>query len=148
MTLVTTLLDDEKYQAEELAELYRCRWRIETNLRHLKQTMGMDVLRCKTADGVRKEMLMFAIVYNLVCGVIYQAAGRQGVCPDRISFIDALRWLRNAGPDSELIDLIVNPCRPGRFEPRLVKRRPKKYGLLNKPRKTLRNRLKNKHVAA
>ena len=148
VTLVTTLLDDEKYQAEELAELYRCRWQIETNLRHLKQTMGMDVLRCKTADGVRKEMLMFAIVYNLVCGVIYQAAERQGVCPGRISFIDALRWLRNAGPDSELIDLIVNPCRPGRFEPRVVKRRPKKYRLLNKPRKTLRNRLKNKHVAA
>ena len=148
VTLVTTLLDDEKYQAEELAELYRCRWQIETNLRHLKQTMGMDVLRCKTADGVRKEMLMFAIVYNLVCGVIYDAAERQGVCPGRISFIDALRWLRNAGPGSKLIDLIINPCRPGRFEPRVVKRRPKKYGLLNKPRKTLRNRLKNKHVAA
>jgi|APSaa5957512622_1039677.scaffolds.fasta_scaffold38948_1 hypothetical protein len=148
VTLVTTLLDDEKYHAEELAELYRCRWQIETNLHHLKQTMGMDILRCKTAAGVRKEMLMFAIVYNLVCGVIYNAAERQGVCPGRISFIDALRWLRSAGPGSELIDLIVNPCRPGRFEPRVVKRRPKKYGLLNKPRQTLRNRLKNKQVAA
>ncbi len=148
VTLVTTLLDDETYQAEELAELYRCRWQIETNLRYLKQTMGMDVLRCETADGVRREMLMFAIVYNLVCGVIYDAAERQGVAPDRISFIDALRWLRSSSPGSELIDLIVNPCRPGRFEPRVVKRRPKKYKLLNEPRKILRNRLRNKHVAA
>ncbi len=148
VTLVTTLLDGEKYDAEELAELYRCRWQIETNLRHLKQTMGMDVLRCKTADGVRREMLMFAIVYNLVCGVIYDAAERQGVAPDRISFIDALRWLRSAGSGRELIDLIVNPYRSGRFEPRVVKRRPKKFKLLNKSRKTLRNLLKNKHVAA
>lgn len=148
VTLVTTLLDDEKYQADELAELYRLRWRIETNLRHLKQTMGMDVLRCKTADGVRKEMLMFAIAYNLVCGVTYAAAQRQSVAPDRISFIDALRWLRNVVPGRQLIELITNPYRPGRFEPRVVKRRPKKYGLLNKPRKTLRKQLKNKHVAA
>ena len=59
-------LDDEKYTAEDLAEFYRCRWRIETNLRHLKQTMGMDVLRCQTAGGVRKEMLMFALVSDVI----------------------------------------------------------------------------------
>ena len=146
VTLVTTLLDHEKYTAGDLAELYRCRWQIEVNLRHLKQTMGMDVLRCQTADGVLKEMLMFALVYNLVCCVIYDAARRQGVPADRISFIDALRWLRTYRPGRELIDLIVNPRRVGRFEPRVVKRRPKQYGLMNQPRDVLRNRQRNQHV--
>jgi hypothetical protein len=148
VSLVTTLLDGEKYTAEDLAEFYRCRWRIETNLRHLKQTMGMGVLRCQTAEGVRKEMLMFALVYNLVSCVIYEAAQRQGVTPDRISFIDALRWLRTYSPGKELIELIVNPYRPGRSEPRAVKRRPKPYKLLTEPRQTLRNRLRNQNVAA
>ena len=121
---------------------------IETNLRHLKQTMGMDVLRCQTADGVRKEMLMFALVYNLVCCVIYQAAQRQGVPPDRVSFIDALHWLRTCSPGKELIELIVNAYRPGRCEPRVVKRRPKPYKLMTEPRQTLRNHLRNQNVTA
>ena len=146
VSLVTTLLDDEKYTAKDLAEFYRCRWQIETNLRHLKQTMGMDVLRCQRADGVRKEMLMFALVYNLVCCVIYKAAHRQGVPPDRISFIDALRWLRASSPGDELIELIVNPYRPGRFEPRVVKRRPKAYSLMTEPRYVLRKKLRNQDV--
>jgi len=148
VTLVTTLLDGEKYTAEDLAENYRCRWQIEVNLRHLKQTMGMDVLRCKTPAGVMKEMYMFALVYNLVCCVIYKAAQRQGVPPDRISFIDALRWLQNANAETKLIDLIINPYRPGRFEPRAIKRRPKQYALLNQPRDVLRNRLINTNVTA
>lgn len=148
ITLVTTLLDPDRYCAKELAELYRCRWQIEVNLRHLKQTMGMDVLRCKTPDGVEKELLMFAIVYNLVCAVIYEAAGRQGVRPDRISFVDALRWLRTWQSDKELIPLIVNPVRPGRVEPRVVKRRPKQYKLMTQPRYVLRNRLLEQNDAA
>ncbi|MCP4554145.1 MAG: IS4 family transposase, partial [Herbaspirillum sp.] len=146
--LITTLLDAERYPAEELAELYRCRWQVEVNLRHLKQTMGMDVLRCKTAAGVEKEMLMFAIAYNLVCAVIYDAASRQGVAPDRISFIDALRWLRTWYPGKELIPLVVNPRRRGRYEPRVVKRRPKSYGLMTKPRAVLHNRLTEKRDVA
>ncbi len=91
---------------------------------------------------------MFALVYNLVCGVIYDAAQRQGVPPDRTSFIDALRWLRTYRPGRELIDLIINPRRVGRIDPRVVKRRPKPYGLMNQPREILRNRLRNKDVAA
>jgi len=146
VTLVTTLLDAERYAAEDLAELYRCRWQIEVNLRHIKQTMKMDVLRCKSPEGVRKEMLMFALVYNLVCCVIFEAADRQGVPPDRISFVDALRWLQSWRPGQKLIDLIVNPRRPGRFEPRVVKRRPKQYTLMTEPRQTLRNRLMGKEL--
>ena len=80
--------------------------------------------------------------------MIYDAADRQAVQPDRISFIDALRWLRASSPGQELIDLIINPSRIGRFEPRVVKRRPKQYTLMTKPRKTLRKHLANQYVAA
>ena len=146
--LVTTLLDAQQYRPEDLAELYRCRWQVEVNLRHLKQTMKMDVLRCQSPEGVLKEMMMFTLAYNLVCLVMCQAAQRQGVPPERISFVDALRWLRNWEPMRQLIDLLINPRRPGRVEPRVVKRRPKQYPLMNQPRQILRNRMKEQTVAA
>jgi len=146
--LVTTLLDGQAYPADELAELYRCRWQVEVNLRHLKQTMGMDVLRCKTPDGVRKEMVVFAMAYNLVCAVIYDAAEHQGMPPDRISFVDALRWLRTWESGKKLIILIVNPRRRGRFEPRVVKRRPKQYKRMTEPRDVSRNRMMEQKDAA
>ena len=66
MTLVTTLLDAAAYPADALAELYGTRWRIEENLKSLKQTMKMDVLKCMTVDGVLKELTMYALAYNLV----------------------------------------------------------------------------------
>lgn len=142
ITLVTTLVDAEHYSIDDLADLYCCRWQIEVNLRHIKQTMQMDVLHCQTPDGVRKEMLTFALVYNLVCRVILAAADAQGVPPDRISFVDALRWLRAHQRGAELILLIINPRRSGRFEPRVVKRRPKQYPLMREPRHVLRNKLR------
>jgi len=141
VTLVTTLLDAERYPAKVLAEQYLDRWQIEVNLRDLKITLGMDVLRCKTVDGVIKELWMFMVVYNLVRLVILQAAGCQGVEPDRISFVDALRWLSSGPPGKDLAILTVNPLRPGRVEPRVVKRRPKTYKWMNKPRKELRQKL-------
>ena len=94
VTLVTTLLDAAAYPADALAELYGTRWRIEENLKSLKQTMKMDVLKCMTVDGVLKELTMYALAYNLVRVTMCQAAGRQGVEADRVSFINALRWLR------------------------------------------------------
>jgi hypothetical protein len=90
VTLITTLLDAVQYPATELAQLYGQRWRIETNLRHLKQTMKMDVLRCETTQGVLKELTVFALVYNLVRAVMYEASERQEVSVERISFADAL----------------------------------------------------------
>jgi Transposase DDE domain len=140
ITLVTTLLDPIRYPVEELAQLYFDRWQVEVHLRHLKQTLHLDVLRCKTADGVRKELCMIALVYNLVRLVMVTAAGRQEVDPDRISFIDAWRWLRHARPDEPLADLIVRPKRR-RVEPRVRKRRPKEYPLMNRPRAELRKAL-------
>jgi hypothetical protein len=90
VTLVTTLLDADLYPAQDLAELYGQRWQIETNLRHLKQTMKMDIVHCTTVDGVLKELTVFALVYNLVRAVMQAAAVRQGVPVERISFADAL----------------------------------------------------------
>jgi hypothetical protein len=90
VTLVTTLVDAEQYPAADLAALYGQRWQVETNLRHLKTTMKMDVLHCETVNGVLKELTVFALVYNLVRSVMVAAAERQGVAVDRISFADAL----------------------------------------------------------
>jgi DDE family transposase len=148
VTLATTLLDAELYTSAELAELYRCRWQVETNLRHLKTTMKMDVLHCETVAGVSKELLMFALTYNLVRLVMLEASGRQKVAVERISFIDALRWLREARAGASLPKLVVNPDRPGRAEPRVRKRRPKSYPLMTKPRSELRAKLLKEKKAA
>jgi hypothetical protein len=90
ITLVTTLLDEVAYPAKDLAVLYGQRWQVETNLRHLKQTMKMDVLHCQSVAGVLKELTVFALVYNLVRAVMYEASERQEVPVERISFADAL----------------------------------------------------------
>lgn len=148
VTLATTLYDPERYSVEALAELYPHRWQIELNFRHLKQTLGMDTLRCKSVSGVLKEMWMFVLVYNLVRLVMLKAAERQAVPPDRISFVDALRWLCHARPRETLRELIVNPRRPNRIEPRAVKRRPKEYKRLTVSRSEARKRLKNQQHAA
>jgi hypothetical protein len=148
VTLVTTLLDAELYPLEELAELYRKRWEVEQNLKNLKTTMKMEVLRCETVAGVNKELLMFALVYNLVRLVMLEASRRQAVPVDRISFVDALRWLTEARPGVELPNLVVNPDREGRAEPRVLKRRPKQYDLMTKPRSELRNSQLEQGLAA
>lgn len=148
ITLVTTLLDPVRYPATELAELYRSRWQIEVNFRHLKTTMGLEVLRCQRVAGVLKELHMFAIVYNLVRLVMLEASRRQRVPLQRVSFIDALRWLRHTPPGTPLSDLVINPFRPNRLEPRVLKRRMKKYTLMKKPRQVLRKALLRKKDAA
>ena len=141
ITLTTTLLDAERYPLAELAEQFRRRWEIETNFGHLKTTMKMDVLKCKTVDGVLRELQVFALVYNMVRQVMLEAARRQKVDVERISFIDALRWLQTARPGDDLPSLVVNPHCPNRQEPRVVKRRPKQYSLMNKPRRQLKKEL-------
>jgi hypothetical protein len=148
VTLVTTLLDAEQYTAKDLAKLYGLRWRVETNLKHLKQTLKMDVLRCETVEGVLKELTVFVLIYNLVRRVMCEAGRRQRVPAERISFIDAWRWLRHAHPGDALPELVVNPERPGRAEPRVRKRRPKKFPVMKQPRDVLRKALRRKKPAA
>jgi hypothetical protein len=144
ITLVTTLLDAERYSLDDLADLFLQRWEVETNIGHLKTTMKLDVLKCKTVEGVLRELQVFALIYNMVRQVMLAAASRQRVDVRRISFIDALRWLQtqSASPREELIPLTVNPHRPYRIEPRVRKRRPKQHPLMRKPRKQWKKELK------
>jgi hypothetical protein len=141
VTLVTTLLDAGAYPLEALADLYRQRWQVELDMRHLRTTLGMDVLHCQTEVGVLKEMAMFALVYNLVRVVMTEAGRRQGVPVERVSFVDALRWLSSSPAGTPLPWLVVNPDRPGRVEPRCQKRRGKNYPYMILPRSVLRQRL-------
>jgi hypothetical protein len=152
ITLVTTLLDSELYPSEELIALYARRWRLELCLRDLKTMMGMEHLRCKTPEMAQKELLAYLVAHNLIRCVMAEAAVRFDLDLERVSFkgsVDALRQYsdaiaraRNEKTRERLWgDLLLNlakdlvPKRPNRSEPRAVKRRPKPYPLLNKPRR-------------
>jgi hypothetical protein len=149
VTLVTTLIDAEAYPADAPADLYGSRWRVEEHLKALKQTMEMDVLKCMTVDGVLKELTMYAVAYNLVRATMCEAAARRGVAVvDRVSFVDALRWLRGVEAGEEMPELVVNPMRPGRSEPRCKERRPQQFDLMRVPRAETRKRLREKDLAA
>ncbi len=143
VTLVTTLLDPQVYPATELAELYNRRWQAEVNLRHLKETLGMRVLRSKTADGVERELLAFALVYNMICAVMTVIANQLGTTPSRVSLIDTLRLLRQGLTHLATAAIVLNPHRPGRHQPRVVKRRPLQYTRMTKPRSELKRIPKN-----
>jgi hypothetical protein len=146
ITLVTTLLDAEIYRVADLAELYHQRWRVDTSLAQLKTTMQMDVLHCQTVPGVLKELTVFAIAYNLVRLVMRQSATLQHTAVERISFLDALRWLGAPNTGMSLVALIVNPKRPHRVEPRVKKRRPKSFPFMIKPRQELRQQLVQQEI--
>ena len=96
VTIATTLLDPVLYPKEKIAELYGVRWRVETHFGQLKTQLRMRKVKSQTAQGVLKELTVYALVYNLVHLVMLKAAQRQGVEPHRISFIDAVRWLLSA----------------------------------------------------
>jgi hypothetical protein len=142
VTVVTTLLDAERYPADEVVGLRLRRWEVETNLAHLKTTMKLDVLRSRSVEGTLKELAVIALIYNLVRVVMLGAARAQGADVRRISFKDAYEWLRHARAGEALPGLRVNPHRPERLEPRCRKRRPKQYDLMNKPRAELRRELR------
>lgn len=147
ITLVTTLLDSEIYSLSDLSRLYRRRWQVELNFRHIKITMKMDILKCKSVDGVLKELTVFAIAYNLIRSVMAESARVQDVAVDRVGFLDALRWLIAPGPGGDVSQILINPSRPDRVEPRVRKRRPKQYPVMKLPRAELRKRLLAKDVA-
>jgi hypothetical protein len=151
IVLCTTLLDRERYPYEKLAELYLRRWAVELYFRDLKTTLGMDVLRCQSPEMVIKEIAMFAIAYNIIRSLIYEASLETGLAIEHFSFkgtLDTLRtweaqfrWQESPAVISrirgELIDVVARdrlPRRPWRNEPRAVKRRPKSYQLLTSPR--------------
>lgn len=103
---------------------------IETDLRHRKIALGMDVRHGRTEAGVLEEVTLLALVYNLVRVVTTEAGRRPGASVERISFVDALRRLSCSPPGTPLPQLVVNPDRPNRVEPRCQKRRGKNYPYL------------------
>jgi len=134
--IATTLMNQVIWPDAKVAELYGHRWQIETCFDHLKTTMKMNVLRCKTLDGVMKELAIYLVVYNLIRLVMLKAAGAQHVEVRRISFIDAMRLVaaRMIGLDG-VERLIVNPDRAGRCQLRVLRGRPKAYDWLLVPRR-------------
>lgn len=148
VTLVTTLLDPVLYPKRDILELYGVRWQVETHFGQLKTTLKMRKVKSKTAQGVRKELVVYALVYNLIHVVMLQAALRENTTPDRIGFLDTLRWLLSAAPGECLPDLLVNPFRPDRHEPRVIKDLQDTYRKMTRPRKQLRKELKTQMLAA
>jgi hypothetical protein len=146
ITVVTTLTDPQAHPAKELVRLLGERWAIEVDLRSLKTTMGMEKLKCQSVEGVRKELLMYLIVYNLVKLLMAEAARRQDVPLSRLSFASALAALRYG--DGSVVVIKLLPLRPGRTEPRVVKRRPKHFPTMSKPRDVLRKLLLEKRKKA
>jgi hypothetical protein len=138
VTLVTTLLDPVVYPKHKIVELYGLRWQVETDLGQLKTTLGMRQLKSKSVAGVQKELAVYCLVWNLVRLVMLEAARRQQVPCGRISFVDALRWLREAEVGEEVPKLIVNPLRPGRYQPRVIKDRNDSYPRMTQPRSFLK----------
>jgi hypothetical protein len=152
LVLVTTLWDAPTYSAAELGRLYFRRWAVELFFRDIKITLGMDVLRCQTPAMVRKEIAMQVMAYNLIRALMQDIARSYQMDVDRLSFkgtVDALRqWrelleaaktqprltrkLRALFYQSVATDPLI--ARPERSEPRAVKRRPKNFRLLTKPR--------------
>ena len=101
----------------------------------------MRRVKSRTADGVRKELACYGIVYNLVRAVMARAAARQGTTPGRVSFLDAVRWLISAAaPGQDEPPLVLNPRREGRHEPRVVKDLQDTYRKMTLPRKQMRRR--------
>jgi hypothetical protein len=159
IVVVTTLLDAGEVAAGELGLLYRERWNAELDLRSLKRTLQMDVLRCRTPELVRKEIWAHVLAYNLVRAVMAQAAATYGFEPRSISFKGAVQTLlafqpaiaaaggTDPGLGRRVLDAVAAHRvgdRPDRFEPRLRKRRPKHYAFLRKPRSEVKRQMLNR----
>lgn len=155
VSLVTTLLEARTYPAQEVAQLYVRRWKIELWFRDIKTSMSMELLRCKSPQMLHKELEMFFIAYNLIRCLMVQATASNDVALDRMSFkgtVDSVRQFSLAIAQArskkkrnqlvvELLDVIARdrvPDRPDRLEPRAVKRRPKPYDRLNHPRRLMK----------
>lgn len=150
--LVTTMLE-RKIRKGELDRLYARRWNVELDLRNIKTTLGMEVLRCLTPQMVEKELWVHLLAYNLIRLLMAQAALDAGVDPRQLSFKHAVQlWGQwhahrvdlSADPDTffRLLGQLAVGNRPGRIEPRARKRRPKPYPWLKMPRAEARRRVR------
>ena len=153
--VATTLLDPVQYPREQIAALYGDRWTVELRIRDLKTTLKMEVLRGKSPDIVSKEILMHFLAYDLLRALMWQAAKTHHRPLHRLSFAGTMQHFEAVAPylclfagtpkGQALYELLLSwiandtiPDRPGRLEPRAVKRRPKPYKLMNRPRDEMR----------
>ena len=156
LVVVTTLLDDKKYPRNELAQLYRRRWLVELDLRTVKSTLHLDVLRCKTPDMVRRELRTGLLAYNLIRQTMLAAALAAKQSPRSLSFTAAMQtiaaaWMVAVTAEEHLSLLLELRLahiashsvgnRPNRIKPRALKRRPKPHDLLTVPRHIARAKL-------
>lgn len=155
--VVTTLIEAETYPAEDIGDLFRKRWLAELDIRALKSTLGMDVLRCQTPEMVRKEIWTALLAYNLIRQAMLQAALQAGLSPRDLSFAHALQtiaasWMSMALLSPARQEALIAAAlkglrrplvgrRPDRIEPRAIKRRPKPHDLLTRPRAEARDEL-------
>lgn len=153
--LVTTLLDPNQTPKGVLKALYRQRWHVELDLRNIKTTLGMEHLRCRTPEMAIKELWVYLLAYNLIRLLMAQSALLADQIPRQLSFKHAVQiWLawQQQGGDREdgacvhaILILVAQPrvgLRPGRIEPRALKRRPKPFALLTEPRASAKARIR------
>lgn len=159
---VTTFLNHKEYHKADLAKLYESRWQVEINLRSIKSILNMDFLSCKTPDMVEKEVGIHFLAYNIIRVIMAEACSAHGKVPNAISFKGTVQLLnqfmtkysttateKNASLYQEMLALVV--CneigkRPGRVEPRKVKRRRRPFTLLDRSRQTEIAKLKNRKI--
>jgi len=159
LTIVTTLMDPEAFSGEDIAQLYGYRWHSELDIRAIKQSLHLDHVRCKTPEMVRKELWATLLAYNLVRTTAAAAALLHGKQPRQISFTGTCQHLLKSWmPLSQgnlPAEIAINLCRtllerisqvvvanrPGRIEPRVLKRRRHRYPLMREPRAKLRRQL-------
>jgi len=157
IVVITSLTDARIYSKQDIAKLYECRWNVELDIRAIKQTLGVDHMRCKSPTMVRRELWVTLLAYNLVRKVIATAAAVHEKQPRRLGFTLGCQailssWMlwstvtvRNAAAmRAEMLERIaMNEVanRPGRVEPRVIKRRRNRYPLMQHPRDQLREQL-------
>lgn len=158
---VTTILEHKQYNKKELVELYKQRWQVEINLRSIKSVLHMDILTCKTPEMIHKEIAAHMLGYNIIRIIMAEACERYDSLPNKVSFKGSVQLLnqfmpRISGKSSTaksyiyqilLSKIVLNKVgnRPGRVEPRAVKRRQKPYPKLNNTRTVERNKIIEKH---
>lgn len=160
VTIATTLLDAEAYPKDEVAQLYGCRWDSEVDIRSVKSNLNVAHVRCKSPEMVQRELWMTILAYNLIRTTAASAAALHGKLPRQISFTGTCQyvlaaWMSLFDGDCSLEERLaryrtllahIANCevrnRPGRLEPRVLKRRRHRYPLMNKPRNVLRKELR------
>jgi len=157
MVIITTLTDTRKYSMHDIGDLYHQRWQVELDIRAIKCNLGMDVLRGKSPEMVRKEIWTCLLAYNLIRKTMLQAAMDTDLSPRQLSFTSAMQsmaasWVINPTLNEAALALMITTQirsltsqvvgnRPNRVEPRAVKRRPKPIRLLNMVREKARELL-------